>query len=221
MARYTRRTFRRRRGRKTAWYNRRYNAMQLAAKAWKGVRYIRGLVNSEMLHIDKVYSAAAIANSGTCQHITNIAQGDSVSGRTGNSILVRNLTYRLNFEVNSSVTTDSTVCCTFLIDTQQVGDTAPSYTDVYDAATTTSLLNVATAGRFKVLKRMMIQLTPPSGGKPIVCVNGFLNLYKHVRYNGTSSSDIQKNGIFVAFVGSEATNTPTVTGYIRIGYHDN
>lgn len=219
---YAKKSFRRRRVyKRIPWYRKKYNAMQLASKAWRGVRKIRGLVNSEMLHLDKTYSSATISGTGSVSNLTAIGQDDTVSGRTGNSILLRNCTWRLKFEINSSVTVDTSLMMAIVLDTQQVGDTTPAFTDVFAAANPESLLAVGTFGRFKVLYRKTYILTPASGGKPAIEVAKTLNMYHHVRFNGTTSSDIQKNGLYILLVGSESTNLPTVSGTVRIGYHDN
>lgn len=221
MPRYSRKTFRRRTRRKSPWYRRRYNAAELAYKAYKGVKYIRGLVNSEMLHADKAYSNGSIGGSGTVAHITALSQGDTASGRTGNSILLRKINYRLKFEINAAVTSNTSVTMVIFFDKQQIGDTTPTWTDVYDSANSWSLMSLATAGRFKILQRKDITLTPASGGRPAIELKGNFNVYKHVRFNGTSGTDIQKNGLYVGFISSESTNTPIVSGTVRIGYHDN
>lgn len=210
-----------RRYRKTPWYSKRYSAIQLAAKAARGVRYLRGLVNSEMLHADTNFSLATVTGSGAMNHLTALSQGDAANARTGNSILLRSLAYRFKLEINSSVTANTTITMLILQDTQQIGDTQPSVTDVLSQAQTYSLLSTNTAGRFKIMKRRSFLLTPASGGRPAVEHKGFMNLYSHVRYNGTASSDIQKNGLYVLFISSESVNYPTVSGSFRIGYHDN
>lgn len=219
MPRYARKSFRRRR--RAPWYNKKYSAVQLARKAFRGVRYLKGLVNSEMLHLDTNFSAASVLGSGAVSHLTAIAQGDTSAGRTGNSLLLRSLSYRFKLEINSSVTSNTTVTMIIFQDTQQVGDTSPAATDVLAQANTYSLLSTLTAGRFKILKRKSYLLTPASGGRPAIEQKGFMKLYSHVRYNGTASTDIQKNGLYVLFISSESTNTPTVNGTFRIGYHDN
>lgn len=209
------------RKKKVSWYDKKYSTMELAKKAWVATRYLRGLVNSEMLHIDTNFAGSAITGSGFVQHLTNIAQNDTISGRTGNSILVRNLTYRLKFEISASVSLDTSITMIIFIDTQQISDSNPSVTDVLTTASPQSLLNLNNAGRFKILQRKSITLTPATGGKPAVEYSKTLNLYNHVRYNGTGSTDQQKNAIYMLFVSSEATNYPGLTGSVRIGYHDN
>lgn len=223
MSYYKKKTYRRRRPRKsTPWYQRKYNAMQLAAKSWRAVKYIKGLVNSEMLHKDFAYSAGtSIPNTGFITNITALAQGDTTDQRTGNSILLRSLSYRYKIEINSSVTSNTAVLFMLVKDTQQLSDTSPSVTDILTSATPESLMNLTTAGRFKILKRQIILLSPASGGSPAKEISGYRKIYDHVRYNGTASSDIQKNGYYVIMLSSENTNYPTVAGSMRIGYHDN
>ena len=95
------RTFRRRRGRSLPWYARKYNAMQLASAAWRGVRYVKGLVNSEMFHntIDNTNNPTPL---GTIVPLTNIAIGDSAVTRTGNSLFVRSIVMNMNCSQNAS-----------------------------------------------------------------------------------------------------------------------
>lgn len=207
---------------KSPWYKRKYNAMQLAAKAWRSVKYIKGLVNSEMLHKDFTYSVGTlIANTGFVTHLTGIAQDDTIAGRTGNSLLLRNLTYRYKLEVNASVTSNTTILMILFRDNQQISDTTPAITDILTSSTTESLLATGNFGRFKILSRKVFTLTPASGGNPAREITGYFNLQKHIRYNGIASTDIQKNGHYIAFLSSENTNYPTIVGSARIGYHDN
>lgn len=203
------------------WYNTPQTPKALAIQALRKVRYIKGLVNSEMFHIDKSYSSNTISGSGYIYNLTGIAQGDGINGRTGNSLLVRNLNWRLKFEINSSVTVDTSIMMAIVQDNQQQSDTDPQVTDIFASATPEALLATGNFGRFKILYRKTFILTPASGGRPAVEMVKYKNLYHHVRYNGVNATDIQKGGLYVVFVGSESTNLPTVTGTIRLGYHDN
>lgn len=208
-----------------SWYNQRYTLsatpMQVAQQALRATRYIKGLVNSEMLHKDTTFSAASITATGAITPLTDLGTGDTFQSRTGNSMLLRSLSYRYKIAINPAVTANTTVCVIIFQDTQQIGDTSPVVTDILNTANTFSLLSLSTSGRFKILSRKSYTLTPASGGKPAIENKGYHNLYSHVRYNGTATTDIQKNGLYVLFISSEATNTPTADGTFRIGYHDN
>lgn len=213
------RTFRKgRRGRRRpSWYNRKYSALQLASKAWRATRYIKGLVNSEMFHKDTSFSNTIISSSGYVQPLCSIAQGDTTGARTGNSILVRNLLLRIRWSKDGAA---STTVGRFILfqDKQQVGDTTPAVTDILEAADVDSPLNLSSSGRFKVLMNKTINLTTYN---PIYHKETYRKLYTHVRYNGTGATDYQKGGLYLLFISDQPTNTPAVDLYARLGYHDN
>ena len=79
---YRRRVRFRRRARRAPWYRRKYNAVQLATKALRGIRYVRGLVNSEMFHYQKS-GTSSLFSGGTILPVTDIAIGDTAVTRTG------------------------------------------------------------------------------------------------------------------------------------------
>lgn len=216
MVKYRRRQFKRR-GRKTQWYNKKYNAMQLASAAWKGVNYIKGLVNSEM------FTATYTANinptpSGVVLNLTQLAQGDGNGARTGLSVFFRKINARFSV-VNNSTAGQVFHRWILFIDKQQIGDTSPSATDVLETADVRSSLNPNTAGRFKILKNWEFYTSQLSSDCKII--KYYKNFRHHVRYNNTSSSDIQKGGIYMLFLSNQSTNTPVVSYNIKTSYHDN
>lgn len=204
--------------RKTPWYERKYNATQLAHKAYKGVMYLKGLVNSEMFHLVTA-SNTTVSNTGTVIHCTAIGQGDNITSRQGNSIFLRNILCRVTLEQNSSAT--STFYRVILFqDTQQVGDASPTVSDVLNTVSTLSSLSLAQPGRFNILKNWFVETNNGQGtSKALEWYDG--NIYSHVKYNGSASSDIQQNGLYLLLLSDQSTNTPTVTYNIKVGYHDN
>lgn len=201
----------------TPWYNRRYNALQLASKAAKGVWYLKGLVNSELLKLD--VGASTTPTNVTSQSLilmNGIAQGDGDGQRTGNSIFMRSINTNLFFEKNTSATF-TYIRIMFVQDTQQIADTTPTVADVLDSDYA-SHLNKNTVGRFKVLMSKIITLNPnyPSTAKKFNYATRH-----HIRFNGSASTDVQKGAIYMLLLSSEATNTPTVRYNSRLSYHDN
>lgn len=202
------------------WANTPQTPKALAWQAYKATKYLKGLVNSEMAHKDNSFSLGS-AQSKIFSFV-NIAQGDSASDRTGNSILVRNLYVRGTMEINTSVTGDTRICLMLVKDTQQVGDTTPSVSDIVTSSTDPdTLLATGTFGRFKVLWRKNYALTPVSGGRNVVSLSKYWKVYDHVRYNGSANTDIQKNGYYFVVITSENVNYPSVNFNARAGYHDN
>lgn len=206
-----------RRARRTPWYRRKYDAMSLAAKAAKGVWYLKGLVNSEMLHNQNLGSTTS-SSTGTMTLLNGMAQGDTSSQRTGNSILMRNVHLRLVFTQNPTAV--STIYRVMLIlDTQQIGDTNPSVTDVLESASPLSPLATGTSGRFKVLKSWFFTTDDDKSQTKII--QFYKDFRFHTRYNGTANTDIQKNGLYLLHLTDQATNTPTLNYSWKVGYHDN
>lgn len=218
---YYRRRYRGRRyGRKR--YNRpRYttlgSARFLAKKAMRGVRYLKGLVNSEKFHIDTALSTT-IANTANITHLTAVAQGDNDPGRTGNSIFVRGISYNFVVSINASATV-TWFRWVLIMDTQQIGDSTPGFTTVFETETVTSLMNKLTLGRFRILCDKVYTMSV--NGRQNIVKRGYFNLKHHVRYNGTASSDVQKGGIYCMFLSNEATNAPTIVSNFRVFFHDN
>ena len=214
-----RRRYRRRRNyrrKPMPWYKKKYNALEIGAKALSGVRYLKGLVNSELYKVDLPVTTAA-TSSGAVDHLSRIAQGDGDNNRTGNSILCKGLYVRGDFTMHASATTTKIVAYLFR-DKQQIGDSAPTITDLLTSADTESFLNPDTVGRFTVLKRKVIYLNTDRPQSRFEC---YLKMRHHIRYNGTASTDIQKGGLFLALVSDQATNTPSTDLNFRVSYHDN
>lgn len=209
----------RRTRRKSPWYKRRYNALQLAAKAARGVWYLKGLVNSELLKNDISIPNTTISDAGLVQSCQLMAQGDGDSNRTGNSVLARQLLVRIRI-AKASTPTLTYVRAYIVIDTQQIGDTLPTLSELLHTVDVDSPLSRTTAGRFKILWTKTILLT---GDKPAYHLERAFKMRHHIRFNGTAGADIQKGGIYLMLLGDQSvsTNYPSLDGHLRLSYHDN
>lgn len=217
--RYTKKRYNRSKRSSTPWYRKKYDALALAQKAAQGVYYLKGLVNSEMLHVDT--SLILGSNQSQIFSLTQIAQNDTDSGRTGNSILLRNIYVRGLIEINPSVSANSRVMIALVQDTQQVADTTPAVLDVFKTNSPESMLAMPSAGRFKMIYRKTFTLSPASGGRNAIEFTKYWKMRQHIRYNSTANTDIQKNGYYLIVITSEVTNFPSVALTSRVGYHDN
>lgn len=209
--------FRRRRARRAPWYRRKYNAVQLASKALRGLNYVKGLVNSEMFH-NTISSVSNPTPLGTIIPLTNIAIGDSAVTRTGNSLFVRSIVMNFNCSQNASALDNTFIRMVLFTDTQQVSDTTPVSGDIFATTGPNALVNLDSAGRYKFLKTWAFSLSTQN---PAKIIKYYKNIRHHVRYNGSAATDVQKGGIYLALVSSQSTNTPTLEYQIRVGYHDN
>lgn len=191
----------------------------IARYAVKGFKFIKGLINVEKFKFDLGIGPGSITNTASISQVSAIASGDGDAARTGNSILAKYL--YINYIVNRSASS-TTAADTFRIvvvqDKEQVADTAPGYSDVYSSTTVISPFNVNNVGRFTVLydKRHYV-----SSNKPQVSDQLSVPLDFHIRYNGTASTDIEKNGIWLMLLSDTTANHPTILGNIRLAYYDN
>lgn len=195
----------------SAWKTAKYAAQQV----WK----LKGLVNSEMMKLDTTGSAVTVTNTGIVTHMTAVPQGDTDASRHGNSIYCRSLNIKGYVRMNASATA-SIYRLSVIIDTQQVGDTAPSFSDIYESADVNAHLNNTTVGRYKVLKNIVFTLV--QGQTDVRYFNINIPMRHHVRYNGTASSDVQKGGIYLVRVSNEGAGfQPADSFEARLSYHDN
>lgn len=199
--------------------SRKYSALDMAKGALRGVKYLKGLVNSEMFKLDTAVSGG-VPDTGGVSSICAIAQGDGYAARTGNSILAKSISWRGVWERTTAGNAVQHIRICIFSDSQQVGDTAPSFTDVFTTAASTSFLNPLTVGRFSILWSKEFILDTAGGLGDSFDVT--LPLQHHIRYNGTASSDIQKGGLYIATISTQASaNYPTLTSVVRLSYHDN
>lgn len=190
----------------------------LARLAWSGVKGLRALVNAEKHFTD--YSGAGLIAYSTGQVIdlTAISQGDTINNRTGNSVLVNNVSNRLFYtkDVNA---TNTLIKVMLVLDTQQIADTAVTASSILESVDPLSPLNRQNLGRYKILATRNVSL---HSSKTMAKVNIFRKFKKHhYRYNGTASTDIQKGGLYLVSVHNEPTNLPSIGFNSTVAYYDN
>lgn len=189
----------------------------IAKAAWSGVKYLRTLVNSENHKLDTDFDGN-VANTGGITHVTAIGQGDGLNQRTGNSCLLSYLSLKCYITQHASATL-SAVRCILFIDLQQISDTSPAIGDLLTTVSIRSHYNANNVGRFKVLYDQVYTMDGAKTKSLWIRKNFTLN--RHVRFNGSATTDIQKGGIYWALLSNEATNTPALLSQVRVGWHDN
>lgn len=185
----------------------------VALLAYRGVKALRAIVNSEVMVIDVAYTATTSANSPLVTHLNPITQGDGISQRTGQSCLMSNIHLK---ELVSTAAAGALCREVLIMDRQQISDTAPSWTDVFESASPFSYYNKNTKGRFQILEDKTYILNQVQNSHRYRSVGR--KLQKHATYNGTAGTDIQKNGIYKLFI-SDAVCSVNFNG--RLTFHDN
>lgn len=193
-------------------------ALATAAKAAHDIYTIKGMINVEKHRHVITASGTTVNTSGGITSLVGIAQGDDQADRTGNSILVKGIALKMAVRIHASATA-SIVRIIFFIDTQQEEDTSPTVTDVINTANPLAPLSRARIGRFKILKNYILNLSAQK--TPQVVINKYIKMHHHVRYNSSTSSDIQKGGIYMLIISNEATNTPQYDKQTILQFYDN
>lgn len=203
-----------------SWYEKKYSVGEMATQALKGVMYLKGLVNSEKYYAD-VTGASAPDYNGAVVLVNNIAQGDDVNGRSGNSILVKSIYLQAQGNIHASAT-NTFLRYILLCDTQCLG-TAPTASDILatvgSGSATMAPLNVDHTPRYRILMDKRIALN--QAFKTDFTFHKFIKLQTHSKYTGSSATDVYKNAFYLVMISNEQTNTPTAGYYLRIGYHEN
>lgn len=214
----------RRRSRSAApWYVRKYSVGDLARYAYSGVKRLKRLVNVEQKKADTnigLTPTDAKTDTTYVSHLTAIAQGDTDQTRSGNSIKPLSL-YVQGFVSKHASATATTVRMLIVRDKMQTADSIPGTGTIIDSDAGYQInapLNNETVGRFDILKDVKILVDSQT---PKRLFKYFITLDGHIRYNGATSGDIQKNGLFCCLVSDEATNTPTVAYTSRLTFADN
>lgn len=207
----------RRRRRVVNWYNRKYSPMQLAAKAYSGMKYLKSVINVEKKVHDVTETTAV--TTATITSLCQISQGDSNILRDGNSIKAVYLGLKWYLVCHPSATS---CLVRFLVvkDNQQIADTIPAAGDVLNSVTLNSFLNKDTLGRFSILMDRRMHLTL-NGSNRTLFGHADFPLQHHIRYNGAAAADVQKGGLYLIMMSDQPINSPTLDLRSRLRFVDN
>ncbi len=133
-----------------------------ANKAYRMAKRALSLINLEFKFLDTEGTVVAIPiGVGTITQLTNIAQGDTSSTRTGDSIKLTSLSMKANISMNTSSVI--THCAIFLVEDKQTNSaiyiTAQLLSNATDQDSIVSALNLDNKYRFRVIKRWNFTLS--------------------------------------------------------------
>ncbi len=159
---------------------------------------------------------------GFVNHITVVAQGDSVSERIGRIIHPISLSLIVSVlldAANANLT--SVIRFAVIVDMQQVSDTDPNITEVYESSTDPlTFRELDSRGRFRVLWTEDVVLDKTQL-KRVVFRKTLTRLPQSIFYNGVAVTDIQKNGLYFMVTSTDPALEPTiVTVHTRLRFTD-
>lgn len=193
-------------------------ALNVGMKALVLAKGVKSIVNAEKKSYDSPFSGTAVSSTASVQRLTDIAQGDDYNGREGRSILLKSIEANLVCQIHGSATNTSMRLVIFK-DKHNQG-TAPTAADI--GITTFYGLrdsNPTAQKRFTVLKDQQIRLQ--QGQVDRFPFQYFRKLNHHVIFDGTASTDDTQGSLWLLLVSNEPTNTPNISGDVRVRYYDN
>lgn len=213
----------------------------LASEVAKLKRIVRKRA-PELKYFDTSLSYVNVADSvGAVNHITSMGQGTAESQRVSDSITVSAIDCLVRVGTTSGSTGtapngDEAVRFALVQDMQQVSDTLPSVGVIMAQASNphNPLKQIETGiTRFKILWMSPVIQTAriTATSTPVATLTGLSPsqpnwAFAHVkcnikvRFNGSSGTDIEKNGLYVICWTNVAADTVDADGFTRITYTD-
>jgi len=217
----------------------------LAKKVVRLERLVKGL-KPEIKFTDISLASNNISSAnGAVIHMTQIAQGAAINQRISENVLVKHVEMHMEISTGTGValsTNDNPSYRVYIVqDKQQVADTSPAVIDFVDQPSlpVTQLTQVTEQKRFRILYDSGPQMVYtgslgaaavnlPSSEAVMMCKfhlhfkRSYLSI--PVEFNGTATTDIQKNGIYFMIstdmTGAAGVNVLDIIGSSRIGYTD-
>ena len=215
------------RRKKGSWLTRKYSVAQLAKGAWKGVKYIKSLINVEKKFFDVSANALSVTSTATIVNLSNIAEGSDYNTRDGNSILMQSLQWRATIVGNQNSSGRQIVRIIVFRDNDQRG-TDPALSDLLENTAggfviQSPLLHYVNR-RFAVLSDKVYSIVI-NGDTAVRHIKKFIKFppSTHVKYQGTTGADGSnwEGALYAAFVSTDATNAPNMDYYFRLRFTDN
>lgn len=169
--------------------------------------------------LDSSAALTEVTTTPTVFGLNLIAAGDGLDGRNGQTVAARRLEGRIELTPHSTI--PSIVRILIVRDKQQISDSAISTVNVLTSAIPTALTNPAALGRYDILMDRVYTLPSVSTLDRDTFVRFSLKLNFPMKYNGTASTDVQKNGIWcIAFSDGTTGNCPSWAYRMRLHYTD-
>lgn len=197
---------------------------QMAMKAFEGVKYLKGLINSELKFVD-ISPTLTFTPGGNVSLLTQTAEGTDEGQRNGRSILAKNMKIDCQLVNNSSASNGTFVRMIYFHDRVTEGTTATTSELLQNAGSIISPLNhdhFGPSARFRLIRDYRTTLNPSGTSNKVHTVRVPLKGH-HIKYQGTGStiSDCLSGHIFVLCMSDQSSNTPGYLFNSRLQFYDN
>ncbi len=198
--------------------------LQVASTALSTAMAIKRLMNVEIKNFDTQLLGVAVTDTPLITQLTNIPVGDSTNQRDGSQckmVGVR-LTYLLNRNASG---TNATFIRVMLVIDKQTNQAIYLTSDLLEDATSgdniVSPRNLDNLKRFTILydRTHILSATGGDGAK----FNKYFKKDLLLRFDASTSAiaDLTQSSLSLWAVGSEPTNDPTITAFVRVRFVDN
>lgn len=185
-------------------------------KALSMVKSLEKRSRPELKHYDEVNVLSPINTGSVVSILRGITQGYADNDIQGNQIYLKKINLRCKANINATAVA-TTIRFAVLQDLRPQSAT-PSYTEVWNIASTTSFLNIDTwPGRFKVLGTGYFQLTINENPE----FNKSFNIPMNALCKFNDAQTPVLNDIIITFISDEGTYLPQLYMSTRLRYYDN
>lgn len=198
------------------------SAIGLARAAYRGYRYIRGLVNVEKKFYDVTGSGTVTTTPGVAA-LTGMAQGTDYNQREGLSVKTKSLYLQGNITCNPNIAGSygQTVRVVIVIDKDNQGSN-PGWGDVFESSSIISAVNHTNGKRFQILMDHNFKVAPGSTDG-VINFKRFIRCSQHLKWSSTTGTSFREGHMFLLLLSDTANvnNVPTINYYSRLRYVDN
>ncbi len=199
-------------------YKKRYSRTK--GKVTATTRWVKKYLDVEYKKISIVVDSN-IDSAGVSIFLTLVGNASAVNAREGNKITMKSMFIRLTIKPNVAAPKNDFVRMMLIKDKQQIADTIPILVDVLGAGFgIPTSLDPEDVGRFSVLwdKTWAINVN----GTGLFHFKKYFKMNNSVRFNGTASTDQQRNAVYLMIFTSESTvaDAPNINLQLRTRYTD-
>lgn len=176
----------------------------------------------ELKQVNVTTNQTNITASGTIQHLSVVQAGTGDGQRIGEDIRVKKISIKgLLGSVAAASAVPTAYRFVLFVDKQQVADTTPTISDLFTSTDPTQAFpNTQSGERFRYL-----YVSPVITNNMVIYgVWGSLDYTwsgdLKVSYNGTATSDIQKNGIYLLIQTNDPANVVDFSGAAEVYFTD-
>ncbi len=176
----------------------------VAARALAGVRML--MRNTEKKFIFAAETSGSVSSTGSITRLFDIAAGDQEYNRSGLKVNVKGFGFHAQALCNDTGSA-SILRVIFFVDKRQVADTNPIFSALLQEVLPMSYILGVRKNRFRILYDRIFSMDNDSKKSFVVRFWKKTSFYQ--KYNGSASTDIERNGIYCALLSNQVTNTPT------------